>query len=133
MDPISYGLMLSFYRRYVRGTNLSVCDVGSYSENGDYRALFKNHKYIGLDIIKGPNVDVVSDDSYKYPFDHNTFDVVISASTMEHVKDIYKWILELKRIVKVGGLICVVAPSHFMHHQHPVDCWRIYPDGMRFL
>ena len=46
----------------------------------------------------------------------------------------FQWIVELKRIMKKGGLICIIGPSVFrMNHPHPVDCWRIYPDGMKFL
>jgi len=135
MDGITYGLMGSFYRRYLRRRRgLSICDVGSCDVNGSFRPLFGKHKYLGLDIAKGGNVDVVSEDLYKYPFPNETFDVVISGSTIEHVKDMFKWILELKRIMKKGGLICIIGPSVFrMNHPHPVDCWRIYPDGMKFL
>jgi len=89
---------------------------------------------LGLDIKEGPNVDIISEDLYRYPFENETFDVVISGSTVEHVKNMFRWIVELKRIVKREGLICIIAPSVFrMNHPHPVDCWRIYPDGMRFL
>jgi len=135
MDHLTYVLMQNFVRRYLRGNRgLSICDIGSCDVNGTFRPLFRRHNYLGLDIIEGSNVDVVSKDPYRYPFNNEAFDVVISGSTIEHVKDIFKWVVELKRITKKGGLVCIIAPSVFhMQHQHPVDCWRIYPDGMRFL
>lgn len=135
MDGLCYALMQGFVKRHLRRKRgLSVCDIGSCDVNGSFKPLFGRHKYLGLDIVDGPNVDVVSEDLYKYPFENETFDVIVSGSTVEHVKDIFKWIVELKRILKKNGLICIIAPSVFrMNHPHPVDCWRIYPDGMRFL
>lgn len=135
MDGLCYGLMGSFVRRYLRKKRgLFVCDIGSCDINGSFKPLFGRHKYLGLDIKEGPNVDIISEDLYRYPFENETFDVVISGSTVEHVKNMFRWIVELKRIVKREGLICIIAPSVFrMNHPHPVDCWRIYPDGMRFL
>jgi SAM-dependent methyltransferase len=134
MDDMSYSLMEYFVEKYVRGDKLSLCDVGSLDINGTFKDLFKSHDYIGVDITEGPNVDVVSKDSYRYPFEDGKFDVVISGSTIEHVKDIFSWIKELVRITKNGGLICVVGPTVLrIQHRHPVDCWRIYPDGMRYL
>ena len=36
----------------------------------------------------------------------------------------------IARISKPGGTICVIAPYSWGYHAHPIDCWRIYPDGM---
>ena len=134
MNGMTYKLMEYFYKKYIRERkHLSVCDVGSYDVNGTFKPIFRKHKYIGLDIIEGPNVDIVSSDEYKYPFLDETFNVVISGSTIEHVKNIFKWIIELKRITKRRGTLCIIGPSRFQQHNYPVDCWRIYPDGMKFL
>lgn len=140
MDSLCYALMQNFTERYLRRKReLFVCDIGSCDVSSDgseitFRELFARHRYTGLDIVSGNNVDVVTEDPYKYPFEDESFHVVISGSTLEHVKDLHKWILELKRILKREGLMCIIAPSVFrMNHPHPVDCWRIYPDGMRFL
>jgi SAM-dependent methyltransferase len=134
MDSISYAFMHQFVRDCVKGIGLSVCDVGSYDVNGTFKPLFTGHNYIGLDIMAGPNVDVVAKEMYSYPFDDCSFDIVISGSTLEHVKDTHKWITEVARITKHGGIICVVAPlSIALLHYHPYDCWRIMPEGMTFL
>jgi hypothetical protein len=36
-------------------------DVGSYDINGSYRDIFieKKYEYYGLDMIEGPNVDII--------------------------------------------------------------------------
>lgn len=134
MDGITYGLVEGFIKEFVKGENLNVCDVGSYDVNGTFKPLFVGHRYIGLDIVEGPNVDIVSKELYHYPFDDESFDIVVSGSTLEHVKDMFSWIKELARIVKKQGFICITCPSiHRNRHPHPVDCWRIYPDGMIYL
>lgn len=91
---------------------------------------------IGSDSIAGAEknpLHVTSDSEYHYPFPNNTFDVVVSGQVMEHVKKIWLWIDELKRVVKPGGLIIIIVPVSWTYHEFPVDCWRIYPDGMRSL
>lgn len=135
MNATTYEMMTDFVRKYIgEKKKLYICDVGSYDANGTFKLLFKKQKYFGLDIIEGPNVDIVSKYLYNYPLVDESFDVVVSASTIEHVQDMYKWILELKRITKKKGLICIIAPSFFRtDHKHPFDCWRIYSDGMIFL
>jgi SAM-dependent methyltransferase len=81
------------------------------------------------------NRQLVSPDEYRYPVEDNTFDVVFSGQVMEHVKNIWKWMDELKRITKPGGLIITILPVSWPYHVAPevVDCWRIYPDGMQAL
>lgn len=117
------------------GAGATVLDVGSYDVNGTYRplALEKGWQYTGLDVSAGPNVDVVAADPYGFPFEDGTFDVVLSGSTMEHVEAIWRWVPELVRVLKPGGLLAIVTHWQFPEHRYPVDCWRIMPDGMRYL
>jgi len=112
-----------------------VLDVGSLDINGTYRPLVeaRGWEYVGLDIIGGKNVDVVTGDAYSYPFEDGEFDVVISGSTMEHVQAPWLWIVELYRVLKEGGFLAICTVMAWGEHRHPVDCWRILPDGMRFL
>ena len=119
----------------VFGDNLSVLDVGSMDVNGSFAPLVdrKGWMYTGLDLEEGPGVDIVTDNPFSYPFDDDTFDVVISGSTMEHVTAIWLWIPELVRVLKPGGTLCIHTHWKFQEHRYPVDCWRIMPDGMEFL
>jgi SAM-dependent methyltransferase len=111
---------------------LRILDVGSMDINGSQREFFMDHEYVGLDLTEGKNVDVVGGE-YQYPFKDEAFDVVISNQTMEHVKDIYKWMIEITRVAKIGGSVCIIAPSRGRIHRFPVDCWRVQPDGMKFI
>lgn len=112
-----------------------VLDVGSYDVNGSFRDIIEGRgwSYTGLDITNGPNVDVVSIDPYRFPFEDGEFDLVISGSTMEHVEDIFLWFDEVVRMAAPGATIVIATHTSWDYHPHPVDCWRIMPDGMKFL
>lgn len=112
-----------------------VLDVGAYDVNGTFRPMVEDRGwvYTGLDLEAGPNVDVVSPDPYRFPLLSDTYDVVITGSTMEHVESIWLWVNELVRVLKPGGMLCIVTHWQFPEHRYPVDCWRIMPDGMRHL
>ena len=87
-------------------------------------------EYIGLDVLPGRNVDIVSEDPYSYPLEDNSFDVVLSTSTAEHVKDMFSWIKEVARVAK--DLVWIVAPNTYPEHGR-LDYWRIMPKGMLYL
>jgi hypothetical protein len=61
------------------------------------------------------------------------FDVVISGQCLEHVAMPWLWIKDLAAIAKPGALIWITAPNTWEYHAYPIDCWRVWPDGMRAL
>lgn len=136
MHKQSYDLMSDFVKKYLSiDENLNILDVGSGDVNGTYKPLFNNPKwtYTGLDIEAGKNVDIVINDTYKWDIKDETYDVVISGQCLEHVEDIYAWVKEINRVLKPDGIVCIIAPWAIFEHRYPIDCWRILPDGMRFL
>ena len=137
MNNEQYWLMSKFaYEHLSKENNLKILDVGSYDVNGTHRSIFFNNAkwlYYGLDVEAGPNVDIVSVDEYNFGLDDNSFDVTISGSTAEHVRDVFAWMKEIARVTKKGGLICIITPSRIDEHRFPLDCWRIMPDGMSYL
>jgi SAM-dependent methyltransferase len=60
----------------------------------------------------------------------NQFDVVTSSQALEHVD--YPWVtvLEISRVLRPGGLACIVASSDRREHLPPIDCWRFNADGL---
>jgi SAM-dependent methyltransferase len=126
--------MTQLVERAPRST-VHVLDVGSMDINGTFKPLImsKGWKYIGLDLEPGPNVDVVPPGPYDYGFLDDSFDLVISGSAMEHVELPWLWLPELVRVLRPGGLLCIVTHWSFYVHRHPVDCWRVLPDGMKAL
>ena len=115
---------------------LLIADLGSYDVNGSYRPLFERPpwRYLGLDVSAGPNVDIVLSNPYRWrALTSNSIDVMISGQAFEHIEFFWLTMLELSRVLKPGGLCCLVAPSSGPEHRFPVDCWRFYSDGMRAL
>ena len=102
------------------GRGARVLDVGSYDVNGTYRPLVEGRgwEYTGLDVAAGPNVDVVTADAYRFPFEDGAFDVVLTGSTMEHVEAIWRWVPELARVLKPGGLLAIVTHWSFPEHRY---------------
>jgi SAM-dependent methyltransferase len=135
MHKESYDIMEYFVEKYLdRNKMLEILDVGSFDVNGNYRELFKNNnwKYQGLDMIEGPNVDIVSKGPYDFGI-YKQFDVIVSGNCLEHVEAPWKWIKEVVKVMKRGGIICIITPFSLGEHRYPVDCWRILPDGYRYL
>ena len=117
---------------------LQVLDVGSRMVQKDYPLWYKNilpidWTYTGCDIHAGDNVDVVMPSPYKLPFPTGYFDVVISGQCLEHCERPWLLIKAMARVLKPGGLMIVTAPWTDPVHRHPIDCWRILPDGMQIL
>lgn len=114
--------------------DLKVLDIGSTDVNGSYKNLFhKGARYLGLDLAKGNNVDIVLKNPYEFPISSNSMDLVISGQAFEHIEFFWRAWLEMVRVTKEGGYIFLIAPSRGPEHRYPVDCWRFYPDGYRAL
>ena len=137
MHLSSYEKMKAFIDTYlIKYVNkpLKILEVGSrvIPPQISQRNLFENNNWIykGLDIEHGENVDVVPSNSYDWlEIENNSFDVVISSQTFEHIP--YFWItaFEIGRILKDGGLAIIIAPSFGAEHRFPYDAFRYFPDG----
>ena len=78
-------------------------------------------------------LDYLTIDNYNFAIDSDTFDVVLSGQVLEHVPKAWVWIKELARVTKPGGYVITLNPVSWPYHEAPVDCWRIFPEGMRAL
>jgi SAM-dependent methyltransferase len=126
-----------FVERYLSNRDvLRVADIGSFDVNGTLRALFDRPgwTYRGLDRVGGPNVDhVLSGDEAWPEVPDASFDVVASSQRLEHVRKPWSWMSELARICVPDGLVYVCSPNTWDYHPYPIDCWRIWPDGLKGL
>ena len=129
MHDASMREMALFRDKYLDAAKpLDIVDIGSMDINGCYRGLFDNPgwKYTGFDIEPGSNVDIVGFDNLQM----NSYDVLISGSTLEHVKRPWDWLADLKWYIRRGGLICIITHHTWPMHRYPIDTYRYYPDGM---
>lgn len=119
-----------FKKTYLKkNEKIKILEIGSLSVNSNIRKIFEEFDYTGVDIVKGDNVDIVIQDPYKFPFENNKFDLVISISTFEHTEFFWLSYLEILRILKPDGLFFLNAPSNSKYHRHDSDNWRFYPDS----
>jgi SAM-dependent methyltransferase len=124
---------LENYASKIVKDKIRVLDVGSYDVNGSYRNIFadKKYEYVGLDMEKGPNVDLVLKNPYDWDeIETDTFDVIISGQAFEHIEFFWITMAEIARVLKKDGLLCIIAPNGFKEHRFPVDCYRFFSDGM---
>lgn len=139
MHQSSFDKIMLFRQKYLAGReseNLLIYDLGSQDVNGSYRSLFSESfwHYRGLDMISGKNVDVVLRTPYAWrEIDSESADVIVSGQAFEHIQFFWVTMLEISRVLKPGGICCILAPSSGPQHQFPVDCWRFYPDGLKSL
>ena len=128
MHDNSMKLMTYFRDTYLSDKTKSVLDIGSccYHNQETYRPIFDGYSYVGMDIINGPNVDIVGYNNIPMKYD-----AVISGQVMEHVARPWEW---LRQIVKYSRqYICIIAPFQHREHRYPIDTFRYLPDGMRSL
>lgn len=119
-----------FFDTYVNNKNGDFLEIGSYLSSFNIRSLAPSgSNYVGVDLGKGPGVDIVLTDPYKLPFEDNSFDFVISSSCFEHSEFFWLTYMEVMRVLKPSGLFYLNAPSNGDFHRFPVDCWRFFPDS----
>lgn len=114
-----------------------VLDVGSFDVNGTARGEFEKRgwQYTGFDAESGRNVDVVGNvEHLSRAFKGKPFDCISCLETLEHLRDPVHAVSEMRGVLQPGGMLLLSAAGNgFREHRHPVDCWRILPDGMKAL
>ena len=114
---------------------LKVMDLGSYNVNGSYKQMVTaigHIDYVGVDVVPGPNVDVVLENPYSWPdqFLFGRFDFIISGNAFEHIRFPWRTMEQIKLTLKQGGITCILTPFSLGEHKYPTDCYRYFPDGM---
>ena len=76
----------------------------------------KNHEIVSVDIEIHPDTinrdDVIIYDGDHLPYQHESFDVVLCDYVIHHTPNPQKFVTELKRVVKRGGLLIVIEQTH---------------------
>jgi hypothetical protein len=81
--------------------------------------------YVGLDILPGPNVDVVGDaHELTALFPPGRFVAAYSLSVFEHLAMPWKVAVELNRSLAPGGLVFSMSHQSWPVHEEPWDFWR---------
>jgi SAM-dependent methyltransferase len=100
----------NFSEYFVQDKNLNILELGSYNYNGTIKNFFPNCKYIGVDIVEGPNVDLVYNGK-DLNFKQNQFDISISCECFEHNPFWQKNFIDLISFTKPGGFVLITCAT----------------------
>jgi len=103
-----------------------VLEIGGRGGNAALnRSILSTCDYVSLDIVGGPNVDFVGDaHDLLATFERQSFDAVFAHQVFEHLHAPWKAVLEINRILKLGGSVHLVSPSALPLHSEPWDFFR---------
>lgn len=85
---------------------------------------------INLDLVSGETIDVCAS-AEQLPFPDEFFDLVLSQEVLEHVRDPFQAMKEMKRVLKKGGTIYCQVPFIIGYHPGPNDFWRFTKEGIQ--
>lgn len=128
-----YGDFLRLLQSESAGTLL---EIGSRARSGVTRreALPRDWGYVGLDVLAGPNVDVVGDaHGLSGLFRHREFSAVMAFSVLEHILMPWKLVVELNRVLRPGALGLFVTHQSWPMHDEPWDFWRFSSESWKGL
>jgi len=94
---------------------------------------FQNYRnVINFEIQKFTNTDVIGVGE-ELPFADNSFNAVFSFSVLEHVKDPFKCVAEIERVLKPDGVIYTSAPFLVPVHGYPHHYYNMTQQGLANL
>ena len=139
MHRSSFNKMKYFKDTYLNpNTELKILDIGSFDKDGNfnYGIILNEEKwtYHGLDLQEGNNIDIVVKDPYDWSeLANESFDLVVSGQAFEHIEFFWLTLEEIKRILKPGGFLFIIAPSTGPVHRNPYDCYRFNDNRMECM
>jgi SAM-dependent methyltransferase len=115
-------------QRFSRTVNLSgvtgrALDLGGRDVNGTVHSLFPNVDWTVLDRVEHPSVDIVADVTKWWP-ERETWSLVVSTETIEHVEEWWKIIEVAYRALVPGGYLIVTGGST---GRGPHSCTGVVP------
>lgn len=129
--------------RFVAGAQGPVLQIGSRTsvleiKARNWRNLFYNKEFFGLDLFAGENVDMVADiGGASSALDAATggrrFATVVCPHVLEHVPQPWVAAANITALLAPGGLLLVQVPWVQAYHPFPEDYWRFSFAGVRAL
>lgn len=121
------------YPQYFNSSS-KVIEFGSLNINGSIRDSFPCSDYTGIDWIDGPYVDIISL-AHKVDFPPETFDLVVSASMLEHDPYWKQSITKMVEVLKPDGILAISwgaarNPAHYLDSApdgkfHPLEAGKV--------
>ncbi len=113
---------------------LKVLDIAP-AEHGGAVEWFKLAQVETLDISYRTNPTYVADicKDNRNAVCTESFGLVVCTEVIEHVLQPFDAIMEIRRILKPGGILILSTPFNFRIHGPLPDCWRFTEHGLRVL
>ena len=113
MNSIGVSGATECFQRFVNRFEFqTVLDVGCGMM--PYKKIFKDKKYLGMDMRKADYPDYVSfnfmSETETWPTDEK-YDAVVSAHVVEHIQDTKRFIDKMVSLTAPGGKICIIWPK----------------------
>jgi len=125
--------------RLARSTELAepIYEFGSYRVPGQrhlptVRSYFPGKRFVGCDLQPGPGVDEVQD-LHALTLPDASVGAALLFDTIEHVRDPFRALHEIRRCLKPGGILVMTSHWYFPIHAYPDDYWRFTASAFREL
>ena len=109
-----------FASQYIAGKD--VLDLGCGARQGPYFLTGTAKHVSGVDVsleaveflkknYQAPNLDFYQMDAVELKFQDSTFDVIVSFEVIEHIVDFRRYLREIARVLKPGGIVVLSTPN----------------------
>jgi SAM-dependent methyltransferase len=89
-------------------------------------------RYTAFDLQAHPNIDIVGD-VLAPPIGDASYDTVVSIHVLEHVREPWRMVEQMARILRPGGVAILMAPFMYPFHADPHDYFRFSEQGLSSL
>ena len=130
-DHLSYSLRRLFVDQFYSRQMLRlrsgsvVLDVGGlkHKKRGQFDIRHYDQRVVYANLQSGKQPDVQAD-AANLPFRSSSFDAVICAELLEHVRDPVAVLAEMHRVVRTQGIVLATVPFLYQVHGDPSDYGR---------
>ena len=96
------------------------------------RSYFPGRQFVGCDLQAGPGVDEIQD-LHQLTIPDGFIGTALMFDTIEHVRNPWQALAEIRRCLKPGGLLVMTSVWYFPIHAYPDDYWRFTGSAFREL
>ena len=116
---------------------MRILEIGSREVTGasSFRERLSKADYVGFDYYEGANVDVVGDvhKLSSYFSEGERFDLIFSASCFEHFAMPWIAATEIRKLLKLNGLVFVETHFSYSSHERPWHFFQFSDMALRSL
>ena len=105
-------------------------------EDDRYTSRYGRERVRKLDILhkeENPNATIIADLTKPNQIPSNQFDCIICTHVLHHIFELVKFVSELYRILKPGGVLLVAVPHVSMCEPSLHELWRFTPEGLNTI